>query len=94
VMSPEIWVDKRFTGSQNAIISGPRFHVRMVSNDFVAPLSSPRHGAAQIAQRVLILRSDSSLADVALRKPALIFSAEPAVPSGPELLRLLSIQRK
>jgi hypothetical protein len=63
------------------------------SNDFVGSLSGSRLEAVAITHQVLISRWGNSVADVAFRSLAMI-SAEPVVPSGPELLRLLSIQRK
>jgi len=64
------------------------------SNDFVRPLSSPRLRTVKIAHQVLISGRGSIVADVAFRKLAMISSVVAAVPSVPELLRLLSIQRK
>jgi hypothetical protein len=64
------------------------------SNDFVGPPSGPRLGAVTISHQVLVSHQGSSVADLALRTLAMISSVEPVVPSGPELLRLLSIQRK
>ena len=64
------------------------------SNDFVKPPSGPRLGAVTIAHQVLASRPGGSVADFAVRAIAMIPSAEPVVPSGTELLRLLSIQRK
>jgi hypothetical protein len=64
------------------------------SNDFVGSSSAPRLGAVTIAHQVLASPRCSSVADFAVRALAMISSAEPVVPSGPELLRLLSIQRK
>ena len=64
------------------------------SNDFVGSPSGPRAGAVTIAHQVVVSRRGSTIADLASRTPAMIPSAEPVVPSGRELLRLLSIQRK
>ena len=64
------------------------------SNDFVGSPFGPRLGAVTIAHQVLASHLGSSVADFAVRTLAMVPSAEPAVPSGPELLRLLSIQRK
>ena len=66
------------------------------SNDFVAPPSGPRLGAVTvtIAHQILASRPGGSVADFAVRTIAMILSAEPVIPSGRELLRLLSIQRK
>jgi hypothetical protein len=64
------------------------------SNDFVGSPSGPRLGAVTIAHQVLASPRSSSVADFTARALAMISSAEPVVPSGPELLRLLSIQRK
>jgi hypothetical protein len=64
------------------------------SNDFVGSPSGPRLGARTIAHQVLASCRSSLVADFAVRTLAIIPSAEPVVPSGPELLRLLSIQRK
>jgi hypothetical protein len=64
------------------------------SNDFVGSPSGSRAGAATIAHQVVVSRRGSSITDLASRTPAMIPSAAPVVPSGPELLRLLSIQRK
>ena len=64
------------------------------SNDFVGSPSGPRLAVATIAQQILAARQGCPVADFALRALALVPSAQPAVTSGPELLRLLSIQRK
>ncbi len=64
------------------------------SNDFVESPAAPKLGAVTIAHEVLASRRGSSVADFAVRILAMISSGEPVVPSGPELLRLLSIQRK
>lgn len=66
------------------------------SNDFVVPPSDPslEAGTVTIAHQVLASRPGSSAADSAVRAIAIIPSAEPVIPSGTELLRLLSIQRK
>jgi hypothetical protein len=64
------------------------------SNDFVGSLSGPRLGAVRIAPQVLASSPGSSVAGFAVQTLAMIPSAELVVPSGPELLRLLSIQRK
>ena len=64
------------------------------SNDFVGSPSGPRLGVITIAHQVLASSPRSSVADFAVQILAMIPAAELAVPSGPELLRLLSIQRK
>jgi hypothetical protein len=64
------------------------------SNDFVGSPSGPRLEAVTIAHQVLASFRGSLVADFAVQTLAMIPSAEPVVPSGPELLRLLSIQRK
>ena len=64
------------------------------SNDLVAPPSGPRLGAVTIAEQALASPPGSSVADFAVRAMAMIPSAEPVIPSGTELLQLLSIQRK
>ena len=64
------------------------------SNDFVASPCGPRLGAVTIVHQVLASRPGNSVADFAIRTLAMTPSAEPVVPSGPELLQLLSIQRK
>ncbi len=64
------------------------------SNDFVGSPSGPKLGAVRIAHQVLACHWGSSVVDFAVQTLAMIPSAEPVVPSGPELLRLLSIQRK
>ena len=64
------------------------------SNDFVASPCGPRLGAVTIVHPVLASRPGSSVADFAIRTIAITPSAEPVVPSGPELLQLLSVQRK
>ena len=64
------------------------------SNDFVGSPSGPRLAVAAIAHQILAARQGCSVADFALRALALVPSAQPAVTCGPELLRLLSIQRE
>lgn len=66
------------------------------SNDFVVPPPGLRLEVVTltIAHQVLASRAGSSAADFAVRTIAMIPSAEPVTPSGTELLRLLSIQRK
>lgn len=64
------------------------------SNDFVVSPSGPRLGAITIAHQILASSPGSSVAGFAVQTHAMTPSAEPVVPSGPELLRLLSIQRK
>jgi len=64
------------------------------SNDFVASPCGPRLGAVTIVHQVLASRPGNSVADFAIRTLAMTPSAEPVVPSGPELLQLLSVQRK
>jgi hypothetical protein len=64
------------------------------SNDFVGSPSGPRLAVVSIAHQILAARQGCSVGDFALRTLALVPSAQPAVTSGPELLRLLSIQRK
>jgi hypothetical protein len=64
------------------------------SNDFVGSPSGPRLGAVTIAHQVLAARQSSSVTDFVVRTLAMIPLTEPVVPSGPELLRFLSIQRK
>jgi len=64
------------------------------SNDFVGSPSGPRLGAITIAHQVLASSPGSSVAGFAVQTLAMIPSAKLAVPSGPELLRLLSIQRE
>jgi hypothetical protein len=64
------------------------------SNDFVGSPPGLRLGAVTITHQVLVSRRGSSVADLAFRTLAMISSVEPVVPSGSELLRLLSIQRK
>ena len=64
------------------------------SNDLVGSPSSPRLGALRITPQISISPRCGALADVAFRNLAVISSAELVVPCGPELLRLLSIQRK
>ena len=65
-------------------------------NDFVAPPSGLRLGAVTVAipHQVWASRPGSSVADLAVWTTAMIPSGEPVIASGPELLRLLSIQRK
>ena len=64
------------------------------SNDFVRSPSGPRLGALTIAHQILASSPGSSVAGFAVQTLAMIPSGELAVPSGLELLRLLSIQRK
>jgi hypothetical protein len=64
------------------------------SNDFIGSPSGPRLGAVKITHQVLLSRRGGSAGDAGFRGLAMISSTEPVVPSGPELLRLLSIQRK
>ncbi len=66
------------------------------SNDFVAPPPGHRLRAVTetIVHQVLASRPSSSVADFAVRTVAMIPSAESVIPSGTELLQLLSIQRK
>jgi hypothetical protein len=64
------------------------------SNDFVGSSSGPQLAAVTIAHQVAVSSWGSPVADLAFQTPAMISSVEPGVPSGPELLRLLSIQRK
>ena len=64
------------------------------SNDFAGSPFGPRLATVTIAHQVLAARQGSLVADFAVRTPAMIPSAGPLVLSGPELLRLQSIQRK
>lgn len=64
------------------------------TNDFIGSPSGPKLAAVTIAHHALAARQGSSVADFAVRTLVMIPSAEPVVSSGPELLRLLSIQRK
>jgi hypothetical protein len=65
------------------------------SNDSVGPVSSARIAEAiQIAHKVDIAGLGSSFADAAFRNLAMISSGEATAPSGSDLLRLLSVQRK
>jgi hypothetical protein len=64
------------------------------SNDFVGSSSGPRLEAVTIEHQVVVSNWGSPVADLAFQIPAMISSVEPGIPSGPELLRLLSIQRK
>lgn len=66
------------------------------SNDFVAPPSGPKLRAVTltIAHQVSTSLPGNSVAGFAVRTIAMILSTEPVIHSGPELLRLLSIQRK
>jgi hypothetical protein len=63
------------------------------SNDFVASTPAPQHESVRTTRREANPRHGA--ASVAtFPGPLLIYLTEPALPSGPELLRLLSIQRK
>jgi hypothetical protein len=64
------------------------------SNDFVGSSSGPRLEAVTIEHQVVVSNWGSPVADLAFQTPAMISSVEPGIPLGPELLRLLSIQRK
>jgi hypothetical protein len=64
------------------------------SNDFVGSSCGPRLEAVTIEHQVVVSNCGSPVADLAFQAPAMISSVERGIPSGPELLRLLSIQRK
>lgn len=63
------------------------------SNDFLVSAPAPKMGRVQTARQEANPRHDA--ASIArFPSPILIYFTEPALPSGPNLLRLLSIQRK
>ena len=62
------------------------------SNDFFVTGPAPRIGRVQTARREANPRQDAASA-ATLPSLSLIHYAQPALPSGPDLLRLLSIQR-
>ena len=66
------------------------------SNDFLVSGSAPQIGRVQTARREANLRRDAAptaaLATLSSLLP--VYSTQPALASGPDLLRLLSIQRK
>ena len=65
-----------------------------VSNDFVQVSATPIHKCAQIAPGRLSSHKSISLAEDVVPGPAFIPSIKPSLSSAPDLLRLLSIQRK
>ena len=66
------------------------------SNDFLVSGPGPKIGRVQAARREPNLRRDAAPTAAPATLPSLlpIHSTRPALPSGPGLLRLLSIQRK
>jgi hypothetical protein len=66
------------------------------SNDFLVSDPAPKIGRAQTARREANFRQDAASTAALVTLPSLlpIHGAQPAPPSGPDLLRLLSIQRK
>jgi len=67
-----------------------------ISNDFLVSGSAPKIGIVQTARREPNLRRAAAPTAALSTLPSLlpIHSTQPALPSGPDLLRLLSIQRK
>jgi len=63
------------------------------SNDFLVSGPAPKIGRVQTARREANPRQDAA-PTATLPSLPLIHCAQPALPSGPNLLRLLSIQRK
>jgi hypothetical protein len=63
------------------------------SNDFLVSGPAPKIGRAQTARREANPRQDAA-STATLPSLPLIHCTQPALPSGPNLLRLLSIQRK
>ena len=63
------------------------------SNDFFASGPAPKIGRVQTARREVNPRKDAG-PTATLPSLPLIHYIQPALPSGPDLLRLLSIQRK
>jgi len=66
------------------------------SNDFLVSSPAPKIGRVQAARREANLRQDAAPTAALATLPSLlpIHSTQPVLPSGPNLLRLLSIQRK
>jgi hypothetical protein len=66
------------------------------SNDFLVSSSASKIGTVQTARREPNLRRDAAPTAALATLPSLLstYSTKPALPSGPDLLRLLSIQRK
>ncbi len=66
------------------------------SNDFLVSGPAPKIGRVQTARREANLWQDAAPTAALATLPSLlpIHSTQPALPSGPNLLRLLSIQRK
>ena len=66
------------------------------SNDFLVSHPAPKIGRVQTARREANLRQDAASTAALVTLPSLlpIHGAQPALPSGPNLLRLLSVQRK
>jgi|SRR5215471_13950075 len=65
-----------------------------VSNDFVEATFAPVSIRIQIASRDLFFERRITLVEESIRNLPVAHSVEPAQFSGPDLLRLLSIQRK
>jgi hypothetical protein len=63
------------------------------SNDFLVSSSAPKIGRVQTARREANARQDAAPTDKLPSLP-LIHCTQPALASGPNLLRLLSVQRK
>jgi hypothetical protein len=63
------------------------------SNDFLVSSPTAKIGRVQTARREANPRQDAA-ATATLPSPPLIHCTQPALPCGPNLLRLLSIQRK
>jgi hypothetical protein len=63
------------------------------SNDFLVSAPAPKIGRVQMARREANPREDAAPIATLLSIPLMQYT-QPALPSGPNLLRLLSIQRK
>jgi len=63
------------------------------SNDFLVSVPTPKIGRVQTARREANTRQDAA-PTATLPSLSLIQYTQPALSSGPDLLRLLSIQRK
>jgi hypothetical protein len=64
------------------------------SNDIVTSTPAPQFESVKTTRKEASPRQDSAGPIATFPSVAVIYSAEPALLSGPDLLRLLSIQRK